>query len=158
MVKKYDKNIITYKNNENLKQIPTTEKKISFKKLLKTTTAGISGIATFLASNNALVLLGNIGQDEVIRYLQNLQTIYTHGSIKEQIQPNEFLASIFKFAGNVVSVSWATLMAYPEIFSAVVAFFATIGAVLVFKVADKIKINKENNYRKVKTKNKVFTK
>lgn len=154
MQKKYDKNIVTYVNEENLKQIPTTEKKISFKKLFKTLSVTGTSIATFLATNNAMVLLGNIGQDKVIRFLQDLQTKYTHGSIDPLIQPNEFLAKVFKFAGDTVSVSWGLLMGYPELFSAVVAGLSAMGAVLVFKVADKIKLRKELSHGKVKMKTK----
>ena len=154
MPKKYDKNIVTYKNEENLKQIPTTEKKISFKKIFETISISGASIASFLATNNAIVLLGNIGQDKVIRFLQDLQTKYTHGSITPPIEPNEFLSKLFKFAGDTVSISWGLLMGYPELFSAVVAVFAAMGAVLVFKVADKIKLRKDSTHGKVKMKTK----
>ena len=149
MSKKYGENIVTYTNDENLKQIPTTEKRISFKNLRKKITTGISGLAAFLATHNVMIFLGNQGEDKVIRFLQNWQTIFTNGSMKPNIPPNEFLANVFKVAGNIVSVSWATLMAYPEVFSAVVGGLAAMGAIAIFKVADKIKF--KNNSGQVKS-------
>ena len=112
---------VTYRNEENLQAVPEETEKRSFKSLATYFKGSIAGLLGYLASNKIFVWAGNIGQDELIRMLQDLQTKYTHGTLQPRMEPNLALAKIFEVAGDFVSVSWATLMANPQLSAAVIA-------------------------------------
>ena len=150
-----DENVVTHINEEEIEKIETKKEKVNLKKLFKRFSASIGAVAAFIATNNAIILLGNLGQDKVLRFLQDLETKYRYGTLKPLMEPNQTLASFFHFAGDAVSVSWSTLMAYPALFSMVVASLAALGVTLVINVASKIFVRRKPKSGKVKSEAKI---
>ncbi|MBQ4634734.1 MAG: hypothetical protein IJB71_05250 [Bacilli bacterium] len=119
---------VTYKNEDNLKKVPKGKTLARLGTILR---SGIEAGLIFITTNKLLVWLGNIGQDEVIRWLQDKQTRYTYGTMVPPMQPNPTLAKFFEQAGDFVSISWATIMANPVLASAIIAFVGSVGLDIV---------------------------
>lgn len=119
---------VTYRNKEALAKVPVQkdQKGTKMSKALEVIKTAIKAGIVCLASNKLLVWIGNLGQDAVIRFLQDKETKFTYGTMKPPMNPNPTLAKFFDFAGDFVSISWASIMAEPMLASVAIAFILTI--------------------------------
>lgn len=138
---KYIKNNNYIKNLEN--NMPKNANSRSFKSILIALGGNITAVATFLATNKAAIFLGNIGEDEVIKFFQDLETKYRYGTLEPYMKPNDNLANLFEWSGNFISVNWALLMTDPIKTAAVINGFIMLGATAIYSLHEFNKIHKK---------------
>lgn len=115
----------------------------SLRSILAVLGGNITAVATFLATNKAAIFLGNIGEDEVIKFFQELETKYRYGTLEPYTKPNENLANLFEWSGYFISVNWALLMTDPVKTAAIINGFIMLGATAVYSLHQFNKIHKK---------------
>jgi len=147
-----DDNTVTYVNNNKIKEIKKSEKKLSLKHLYNVFKGGAAYVIGFLFSNRAFILFSGLTKDELIMNMSkevgHLQTVMQYEKYEGFMKAwTEFKIQFLDSGADAISVIWNLCNTYPEVAGIIIGALVAGGVWAVCSIPNLIVRHRQKKAR-----------